>query len=209
MFCPQCRAEYRLGFTHCTDCDVDLVESLLGAEEAASIDMRRGTLVPLWEGEDLALHTTLLEELEAAGIRCYDRPMGVFPGVRRGDPFPIQPMARFGYQVAVLTADLPAAEKILQRLLMEKPRDMNLSVNEERQSETTERVANPGEETTCEIWHGLDESLAGFLQDALHESEILMRAEITGAETRIYVCPRDQRRAREIVREVVEGAPPE
>lgn len=25
MFCPVCRAEYRSGFTHCTDCDADLV----------------------------------------------------------------------------------------------------------------------------------------------------------------------------------------
>ena len=25
MFCPQCKAEYRPGFTHCSDCDVDLV----------------------------------------------------------------------------------------------------------------------------------------------------------------------------------------
>lgn len=28
MFCPKCGAEYREGFTHCPDCDVDLVEEL-------------------------------------------------------------------------------------------------------------------------------------------------------------------------------------
>jgi hypothetical protein len=28
MFCPECRAEYRPGFTHCLDCDVDLVHEL-------------------------------------------------------------------------------------------------------------------------------------------------------------------------------------
>jgi hypothetical protein len=28
MFCPECRAEYRPGFTHCADCDVDLVHDL-------------------------------------------------------------------------------------------------------------------------------------------------------------------------------------
>ncbi len=92
MFCPQCKAEYRQGFTRCADCDVELVHGLPEAEEGASNDMRAGTLVPLWEGEDLALHTTLLEELEAAGIRYYDRPMGVYPGVRRWDSFPIQPI---------------------------------------------------------------------------------------------------------------------
>lgn len=28
MICPKCRAEYREGYTHCRDCDEDLVESL-------------------------------------------------------------------------------------------------------------------------------------------------------------------------------------
>ena len=28
MFCPQCKAEYRSGFTRCSDCDVPLVTSL-------------------------------------------------------------------------------------------------------------------------------------------------------------------------------------
>ncbi len=91
---------------------------------------------------------------------------------------------------------------------MEKPQDMDLPVKEEKQGETTERVARPGEETICEIWAGQDERLAGFLQDALRESEILTRAEIDGAEKRIYACSSDEKRAREIVREIVEGAPP-
>lgn len=28
MFCPQCKAEYREGFYRCSDCDIDLVDSL-------------------------------------------------------------------------------------------------------------------------------------------------------------------------------------
>ena len=28
MFCPMCKAEYRPGFTTCSDCEVDLVETL-------------------------------------------------------------------------------------------------------------------------------------------------------------------------------------
>jgi hypothetical protein len=171
--------------------------------------MLGGTLVPFWEGEDLALHTTLLEELETAGIRHFDQPMGVYPGVRRGDPFPIQPMTRFGYQVAVLSSDLPAAGKILERLLNQEPQDMDLPVNEEKQVESSKRLPDPGEKTICEIWVGQDERLSAFLQDALRENEIMMRAEIDGAEIQIYVCPSDEQRAREIVREIVEGAPPE
>jgi hypothetical protein len=33
MFCPQCKAEYRRGFTRCSDCDVDLVEVFPPQEE--------------------------------------------------------------------------------------------------------------------------------------------------------------------------------
>jgi len=209
MNCPQCKAEYRPGFTRCADCDVELVRALPGTEEGASNRVPSGTLVPLWEGEDLALHTALLEGLEAAGIRYFDQPMGVLPGVRRWVPYPIQPMTRFGYRMAVLSSDLPAAERILEKLLIEKPQDTDLPVNEEKQRETTEKVAQPGEEANCEIWAGQDERLAGFLQDALGENVIVMKAESSAMEIRIHVRPADTERAREIVREIVEGAPPE
>ena len=29
MFCPQCKAEYRVGFVRCSTCDVELVDQLL------------------------------------------------------------------------------------------------------------------------------------------------------------------------------------
>lgn len=32
MYCPECSGEYREGFTHCADCDVDLVDSLPSSE---------------------------------------------------------------------------------------------------------------------------------------------------------------------------------
>ena len=33
MFCPECRTEYRPGFTRCADCDVDLVHELPMADD--------------------------------------------------------------------------------------------------------------------------------------------------------------------------------
>jgi hypothetical protein len=48
MFCPECRAEYRSGFTHCTDCDVDLVAELPMPEpEVDHTDLRH-----VWTGKN-------------------------------------------------------------------------------------------------------------------------------------------------------------
>jgi hypothetical protein len=209
MICPECKAEYRPGFTRCSDCDVELVHSLPQTDEAFSQAIPSGPLVPLWEGEDLALHTTLLKELESAGIHYFDQAMGVLPGARRWDPSPIQPMTRFGYQVAVLSSDLPSAEKILEKLLDEKPKDMNLPMDDEQKAEAPERIAHQHEEPVCEVWAGSNEKLLGFLADALRENEIPVRMGEDVTETKVYVCRADEARAREIVREIVEGAPPE
>lgn len=43
MFCPQCRTEYRVGFTHCSDCHVALVERLTeAASPSSSVGDRNG-----------------------------------------------------------------------------------------------------------------------------------------------------------------------
>ena len=36
MFCPECKAEYRRGFTKCRDCDVELVDTLMQPEPEQS-----------------------------------------------------------------------------------------------------------------------------------------------------------------------------
>jgi hypothetical protein len=209
MICPQCKAEYGQGFTRCADCDVDLVQSLPGSEKGVPDFKPGGALAPLWEGDDLALHTSLLEELESAGIRYFDQAMSVFPGARRGDHFPIQPMTRFGYQVAVLSSDLKAAKVILEKLIEEDQGILALPTDEHKELGVTERVGAADERATCEVWAGQDERVASFLRDALQENGIVMKAETAGEETKIFVRPSDEGRVRQIVREIVEGAPPE
>jgi hypothetical protein len=209
MFCPQCNAEYRQGFTRCTDCDVALVDALPAAEEGVSKALSSGSLEILWEGDDLALFKDLLRELEGAAIRYFDQPLGIYPGVRRWDHFPVQPMSRFGYQVAVLSSDLEAGRKILAELLENKPHGMELPAVDEGKGEGPKRIAPIDEAATCEVWSGREENIWEFLISALKENEILMRFEKRGEGLTIYVPREVERRAREIVREIVEGAPPE
>ncbi len=208
MFCPQCRVEYRPGFTRCSDCDVDLVPTLPQAEQGTSSERPSGSLQILWEGEDLALFENLLDGLESAGIRYFDQPLGIYPGARRRDPFPVQPMARFGYQVAVLSSDLGRARQILGKLLEEEPKDMELPALDEKQHGTPERIDRADEELTCEIWSEADKSLAEFLEAGLKENGIASRIERQAEKVTVYVSPEDESVAREILREIVEGAPP-
>jgi hypothetical protein len=61
MFCPKCKAEYRVGFTRCEDCNADLVESL-GAPGNRTPGDDLSVPVLLWSG----FHTGTLEDIRAA-----------------------------------------------------------------------------------------------------------------------------------------------
>src|SRR5690242_11370387 len=113
MFCPLCNAEYRAGFTRCSDCDVDLVEAVT---EIPANALPKGNLVLLWAGDDLSLHAALLEELKAAGFPYFDRPISAYS--RRAFPnrFPSSGTPLFGFEVAVLSSDLEMAKAILEKL---------------------------------------------------------------------------------------------
>jgi len=67
MYCPQCRVEYRDGFTECSDCQVPLFAGTPPPETAAASDPALGLAVVLETNDrfQLALAKGLLED---AGI---------------------------------------------------------------------------------------------------------------------------------------------
>ncbi|HVM75661.1 MAG TPA: DUF2007 domain-containing protein [Candidatus Saccharimonadales bacterium] len=85
MYCPNCGTEYRPGFTHCTDCDVDLVwdppKAIVSRQAGYGRDRQDYDHVPgepgdpnsdpfcsFWKGDDARVHAELCEVLDEAGI---------------------------------------------------------------------------------------------------------------------------------------------
>jgi len=169
----------------------------------------RGSVVLVWAGEDPAFHATLLEQLESAGIRYSDKVLGDDEVAPTADPLPIDWKPRFGFEVAVLSSDLAASRAILEKLLNEEPADLEIPAQDEAPSAEPPLVSATELHPTIEVWSGTDDRMAQFLTAALQENEIPIHLETAGDLTTVVVSAANEARAREIVREVTEGVPPE
>jgi len=169
--------------------------------------------VVLWSGENPALHDALLQELDLSEISYADKPIG--EEENEPDPLPIEWKPRFGFEVVVHRADLPKAKEILERLLSEgELADVELPEQDEapnNEQATAEEQPSEGadERAMVSVWAGDDARIADFLTTALRENEIPIRTVNESALTVIYVPPSSATRAREIVREITEGVPPQ
>jgi hypothetical protein len=167
----------------------------------------------LWEGENPARHDVLLRELEQSGIPYADKPIGeeeIEP-----DPLPIDWRPRFGFEVAVHHPDLPQAKEILEKLLSEgeladvELPDAEVETDEGKTISEAQAGQAGKEQASVSVWAGDDDRTIEFLTSALRENEIPIRAVNEGELTVVYVLPSDENRAREIVREITEGIPPQ
>jgi hypothetical protein len=166
------------------------------------------SLILLWAGEDPAVHADLREALNAVGIPCKDMALGDDEVAPTADPLPIDWKPRFGFEVAVLSSDYSAAQQILEKLLAEEPEDLEIPEQIEDTAEEPPLTVSTELHPTVEVWAGSDDSTAQFLTAAMQENEIPIHLENPGDQTRIYVSATNEARAREIVREITDGAPP-
>jgi hypothetical protein len=168
------------------------------------------SFVQLWAGESPALHEALLDELELSAIPYWDKPIGEDEVAPTADPLPIDWKPRFGFEVSVPSSSLPAAKEILEKLLDEgQLADVELPDEEEAPAGQAAQNVATEEPATVEVWAGSDPRTIEFLIAAMQENEIPIRVENDADQAVIYVAPSSAARAREIVREVTEGEPPE
>jgi hypothetical protein len=116
-----------------------------------------------------------------------------------------------GIQIELGEEDLPSEEEI--HSVMELPAEDDVPGHGGIQGNWDLTNWYP-EDATVEVWSGDDAEGASdkgwIIELALNENHIRSRADVLEDGTRHFlVRPEDQSRAREIVREIVEGAPPE
>ncbi len=167
-----------------------------------------GSFVTLWSGENDVMHSDLLATLDDAGISYSDKTLGDDEVAPTADPLPIDWKPRFGFEVAVLSTDLPAAQIILETLLDRDPTDAALPAQPLGAGPMAGMPAVTDGPATLKVWSGTDEKLAQFLMSALTENQIPAHYDTSTLQFVILVAPANEARAHEIVREVTEATPP-
>jgi hypothetical protein len=258
MYCPQCKAEYRQGFTRCADCDVELVHEPpqvahgLGTRSEASshAEDSEDPFCSFWRGDDPRIHAELCELLKEVGIphKTVRREDHLFnlntnSAFQIGIPFSHFEKAEAAIKDAYGTEEeqedaarlLPYRKgyaPAVRGTLAWRPLAKGFTRTQDRQSEETENDGagaleeaaaeddsenrqpdwdpthwNP-EDATKEMWRGEESYPGEMIEMALRENQIHARFEKGEGRNAIFVLPEDEMRAREIAREVVEGAPP-
>ena len=230
MFCPRCKAEFRQGFTHCSDCDVDLVWELpKDAIEVRAVgevgDPNEDPFCSFWKGEDPRVHAELCTVLDEAGIHHHsvfrrDHLFNLrnYPAYEVGVPFSLFERAENAVKEAFGTEDAEQRETLNTPRLLEEGSEALRKLPSTLTPAPEEDIPGPPsageapdwypEDATVKVWATERGDPSDFLVAALHENGIRCRADKNEQRAQLYVLPEDEDRAREIVREVVEGQPP-
>jgi hypothetical protein len=235
MYCPICGVEYRPGFTTCSDCQVALVPDPPSTTSQAAPPMDAG-FVLLWSGTDPHKHAEVIEALERENIpertvRREDRLVYAYmqPPFEVYVPAALHPRAKATLEETMLMEE--AEKQAAESGILEIPAEDDYSGNED---DSRREAADWHEEgATSKIWSGQDSEVAGMITASLRENQISYRTnadeanlteepeetgreeistEETGPEGKtieVFVPSEDEARGKEIVREIVNAAPPE
>jgi hypothetical protein len=227
MFCPQCQAEYRQGFTRCADCDVDLVYQQgprpgTAQPDAGELDDREADLQFIWKGREQSGCVGVCRDLMKADI-----PYKVAQTIESPST---QMRVITRYEIGVPKADYERARALLgiegefedtgdavdefgedDYDDAEGPESFPLDDSPPDQAVRNDRYLRPWypEDAIVEIWSQQGDDISSDIQMVLKEHLIHCRLDLHNGARKVFVGAEDEARAREIVRVIVNGAPSE
>jgi hypothetical protein len=206
MFCPECKAEYRFGFTRCSDCDVDLVEQLPEIDRGSGDELTDATMKEVWSGHTQGACVSLCLELRDAEI-----PYKVIQPSRQSSS-----EANQQYRVGVPPEFYDRARELAAPFDAPTQEDKEnrgeinfIAPDAEDSGETGDYVSNESrsewdpERATVEVWCGPAEDEDGMIGMSLRENGISYCAEpAESGKNKLFVVPEDEAQAREIIRQI-------
>ena len=201
MFCPLCEAEFERPIAQCPNCGAALVSTKEDAEQSAPRSV-------LWEGN----HPDFYRELEA-GLAKANIPHYCEKKFRFNYQWPLDEP---NFRIFVLDADIRRAKPVLseveQLFVTDESRKIGIGDVIHLKNSVPGKISGQWQpsDSAVEVWRGKDSTVAEFIRQALLANYLEYRTrEDSWGEERIEVRPSNAKRAREIVREIVEGRPPE
>jgi hypothetical protein len=214
MFCPQCKAEYRPGFSRCTDCEVDLVERPPESYSSAIAPSQAQTK-RVWLSYEQESCVYVCARLSAAGI-----PFEITEGkhqISRDEDrrYEIWVPAEFYDKGKAIAEEgcLDFSDSDEDQKIMELP-DAGSEVVKHDKRNWGWRLEDASVEVWAEKteerrWYEPVKGLAWMIELSLHENGIGTHTNVSqDGFKRIFVRPEDEFQAREIVHEIKSGTPP-
>jgi hypothetical protein len=234
MWCPLCAGEYREGFTVCSDSQVALVTHPPG-EPSADASTADESFALLWAGTDSRVRAEICEALDQQKIsaRTLGREDHLFSPTMRPEfevyvPARLLSAARGALHQANPTDDdserLSDSQQLLDSGILEIPAEDQLRNSPDDDDARGDIQNLDPRDATVEIWSGQDADMAAMITSSLGENRIPCRPDTETSDpdiagpnsqsdeigaTRLFVFPEDEKRAKEIIREIVDATPPE
>jgi hypothetical protein len=239
MYCPLCKSESVPWSNRCPQCGTTLLAYIPANESVAGkvlADSEGREL--LWSGLSPKIHAAICRGLADAGIeyKVSEKAFGLLPATDQTASFIW--VSRVDRPRALSVMDnLPANSKpdespdgaVRDAVVVNPPRSsltiLGGAFEGEPPFDAEYSLFDPGptdsptpddlvqdfkaDEATCEVWVGEDSKLAAYLNDCLYGVGIGCVVRPDGLKVRVLVLSNAEARAREVVREVVEGAAPE